>query len=98
MQDGHLGVLGTTGAAHYLKRVLIDVGPVAVLLILFALVRLRRADPSRSTAVTLWLALLPLILGLLTVRMEADRYLEPVLLLTAPLAAAAALDLTARVR
>ncbi len=98
MQDGHLGVLGATGAVHYLKRVLIDVGPVAVLLVLLTLVRLRRADPSRSAAVTLWLALLPLVLGLLTVRMEADRYLEPVLLLMAPLAAAAAFDLTARVR
>jgi len=98
MSEGHLGVQDHTGALYYMKGLWTDPGPVAVLLLLLSLVRLRRGGPTRGAAVTLWLALLPLLAGLLTFRMEADRYLAPVLLLAAPLAAAAALDAIPRGR
>lgn len=97
MKDGHLGVVGITGATYYIGRMLSDPGPVALLLLLASLVGLRRVAGPRGAAVTLWLGLLPLVIGLLTVRMEAERYLEPVLLLAAPLAAAAALDFAERI-
>ncbi|MHB8079243.1 MAG: glycosyltransferase family 39 protein [Candidatus Krumholzibacteriia bacterium] len=95
MSEGHLGVQGRTGALYYMKGLWSDPGPAAVLLLLSSLFRLRRAGPSRGAAVTVWLALLPLLAGLISFRMEADRYLAPVVLLAAPLAAAAALEAAA---
>ena len=98
MSEGHLGVQDRTGALYYMKGLWSDPGPAAVLLLLLSLIRLRHGGPARGATVTLWLALLPLLAGLISFRMEAARYLAPVLLLAAPLVAAAALDAAPRAR
>ncbi len=94
MREGHLGVSGASPALHYVKRTFSDPGLPAILAVLLSLRAFRRRDPASASAVAIWTAVLPLSLGLLAVHMEADRYLEPVLLLAAPLAASASLELS----
>lgn len=98
MQDGHLGVLGQTGGAHYARLLLSDPGPVALALCLLLVLRLRRLTAAQGTTITLLAAVAPLLASIFAVRMEADRYLVMALPLLAVLAAVAVADSRVRLR
>lgn len=97
MKDGHLGVLNRTGGTHYLRLLMADPGPLALVLCLYQLIRLRSLLPAQKTTITLVAAVLPLLGALFVVRMEADRYLALALPLIAPLAAVGLADAIARI-
>lgn len=88
MAAGHLGALDRTGAAYYGRRLLVEPGPLGLLLALSTLAWLRRPGPARGAAACVWLALAPQLAALAAFRMEAARYLLPALPLAAALAAA----------
>ncbi len=81
MAVGHLGSLDERGAGFQLRTLVNDLGVPALLCLLITLLgTLRRRREADVTAlVTLWLALLPHAASVAWFRMEAARYLLPLL-------------------
>jgi hypothetical protein len=93
---GHLGNVGAPGFAYHLGNLTRDVGWAGIGLALAALVVTAARWRSRGAAVAVALALVGFGLPIALARVEAERYLVPVIPLVAALAAAAACDVTER--
>ncbi len=96
LAGGHLGTQDRLAAWFHLKVYLRDLGWLGGALPLWSLATLVRPGPQRGAVAAVWLAMLPHLLGLSLARLEAQRYLLPVLPAAAALAAWAALDLRDR--
>ena len=93
---GHLGRLEGSGAAFNLGTLWRDLGPVGVLLLPLSLVMTALRWRERREEAVLWIALAGFAVPVFTARVEAERYMVPVLVPAAVLAAAALADLAGR--
>ena len=93
MSSGHLGSGGRRAFLFQLQALARDIGWLGVALLAVSLVRTALAPRRRGDGVALWLFLLPLGLAVSLARVEAGRYLTPVVPVAAALAAAAGVAL-----
>lgn len=93
---GHLGRLEGSGAAFNLGTLWRDLGPVGVLLLPVSLAMTALRWRERREEAVLWIALAGFAVPVFTARVEAERYMVPVLVPAALLAAAALADLAGR--
>jgi len=98
MASGHLGSAGRHGFLFQLRTLRGDVGWLGLALLPVSLVLTVAAPRARGDRVTLWLFLLPVGAAISLARVEAGRYLTPVVPVAAALVVCAALDLAARPR
>ena len=96
MSAGHLGSEGRRGFLFQLQTLTADIGWIGLALLLVSLGATLAAPRRRGDRVALWLFLLPVGLAISLARVEAGRYLVPVVPVAAALAAVAALDLARR--
>jgi hypothetical protein len=96
MASGHLGSGGRRAFLFQLQSLARDIGWLGVGMLAVSLATTIAAPRRRGDRVTLWLFLLPLGLAISLARVEAGRYLTPVVPVAAALAAAAAVDLALR--
>lgn len=96
MSAGHLGSEGRRGFLFQFQTLTADIGWIGAALLLVSLGATLAAPRRRGERVTLWLFLLPVGLAISLARVEAGRYLVPVVPVAAALAAVAALDLARR--
>jgi hypothetical protein len=82
---GHLGNLEARAFLFHLGHLARDLGWAAVVLLGLSLVRLALRVPGRGEAVVLWLALLGFAVPISLARIEAERYLVPVIPIAAVL-------------
>jgi hypothetical protein len=94
--EGHLGNLEERAFLFNLGRLGRDLGWVAVGLLALSLVLLVVRRPRRSESTVLWLALIAFALPISLARIEAERYLVPVIPVAAALIGTAALAVTDR--
>ena len=95
MSTGHLGSEGR-GFRFQLLTLAGDIGWVGAALLIFSLGTTLRAPRRMSDRVALWLFVLAVGLAISLARVEAGRYLVPVVPVAAALAAAAGIDLARR--
>jgi hypothetical protein len=93
---GHLGRLEGSGAAFNFGTLLQNIGIVGLVLRPVSLVLTVLHRRTRRDEIILWIALVALALPVFTARVEAERYMVPILSVAALLAAAALVDLAAR--
>ncbi len=93
---GHFGNIGTAGFAYHLRNLLHDAGPAGVVLALVSPFLALAPGGGRGAAIAVWLFLLGFGLPIAVARVEAARYLVPVIPAVAVLAAAAAHALAGR--
>ncbi len=93
--SGHLGQATGIGLPFHVRNLLRDLGPVGLAL-LGASAALMVPRTTRAVAVAVWLYLLVFLGPIASARFGAERYLVPVVPAAAALAAAAALELVAR--
>ena len=96
MAQGHLGNTGRRGFLFQLQNLGGDIGWIGVALLVVSLGTTLAALRRRGAETALWLFLLPIGFAISLVRVEAGRYLVPVVPVAATLAAAAAMDLARR--
>jgi hypothetical protein len=96
MAAGHFGSGGRRGFLFQLQTLAGDVGWIGMALLVASLAAAAAAPRRHGDRVTLWLFLLPVGLAISLARVEAGRYLVPVVPVAAVLAAAMALDLARR--
>jgi hypothetical protein len=96
MASGHLGSEGRRGFLFQLQALTADLGWIGLALLLVSLGATLAAPRRNGERVALWLFLLPVGLAISLARVEAGRYLVPVVPVAAALAAVAALDLARR--
>ncbi len=98
MATGHLGTEGSLGAAFAASTLVRNLGlPLIMLALGFLVATLRRARRTAAAAdMTVALAWLPLVCAVALARMQAERYLVPLVPLIAVMGAAAVADLLAR--
>lgn len=94
--SGHFGNIGTAGFAYHLRNLVGDVGIAGVALTLVSLVLTAVEFRRRGAMVMIWLFLLGFGLPIALARVEAARYLVPLIPAVAVLASAAAFDLAGR--
>lgn len=93
---GHLGRLEGSGAAFNLGTLWRNLSPVGVALLPVSLVMTARRWRERREEAVLWIALAGFAVPVFTARVEAERYMVPVLVPAALLAAAALTGLAGR--
>lgn len=95
---GHLGRLEGTGAAPGVRTLLANLGPLGALLLPVSLAMTLVRWRERRAELVLWVALAAFAVPVFSARVEADRYLVPVIPLAMLLAACALMDLLDRAR
>ncbi len=95
--EGHLGSEGHLSFGFHLGHLVRDLGWPAVVLLVLSPLAAWREPRRRPVTLALWLALLAFGLPIALARIDAERYLLPVLAAAAPLVALAATALLARV-
>ncbi len=96
MSQGHLGSAGRRGFLFQLQTLAGDIGWIGVALLVVSLAATLAAPRRWGDRLALWLFLLPVGLAISLARVEAGRYLVPVIPVAAMLAAVVALDLARR--
>jgi hypothetical protein len=86
-QKGHLGNLGESGFLFHLRNLARDISWPGVVLLIVSLAWTARRPRARADAALVWLALLAFGLPIAFARVEAERYLLPLLPLAAVLVA-----------
>ena len=92
-EEGHFGNLERRAFLFHLGRLGGDLGWLAVLLLGISLVTLPLRRPVRGWAIVLWLALLAFAVPISLARIDAARYLVPVIPIAAILIAVAAMTM-----
>ena len=85
--QGHLGSEGHASLGFHLANLVRDLGWPGCIALLGSLALLARRDARRPQAIALWLGLAAFAIPISMARIDAERYLLPVVALAAPLAA-----------
>ena len=93
---GHLGQPTTGAPAFYLGRLLHDLGPVGLALLVVSAASCVACRPGRARSLAVWLFLLAFIVPMAVARYALAYYLVPVVPAAAALVAAAAFELPQR--
>lgn len=93
---GHLGSVGQRSFGFHAANLVANLGWAGVLFLLGSLALVAGPRERRDRVVTMALALASFAIPISLARIDADRYLAPVLLLATPLVAAAAHELAGR--